>query len=447
MHARRLRITAAVLTATAVLATSACSSNGSDAGTSTRGIALFGTDGIMSNSFGTEVKTPGELAGMSGTAPLMPFSNGFEQRVRSIDPTLDDFTYSGQAYDAVVIAALAAQIAGSTDGTTIAKYINGVTTLQAGGIECATFAKCLAAIATGKDIAYRGVTVDTGFTSVGEPSTSTYGTQHFGSQNQIDAQKTEYVSAGDPNTATTTKPPAPSATTATYHGPALNMGLLLPKTGGLAENGKPIFAAAKLAIKDVNAAGGVLGKPITTETQDDGTDVTKATNGAKALISAGANVIIGPSFSGAAEAVVPLGVAAGVVIFSPSATSAVLTTIDDHGMFFRTAPSDILQAQAIADVIMRSGAQRVFIVARSDTYGTGLEKDVKAALITGGLPSEDLQTAEYSADSKADNTATFSRIAHDISSFQSDSVLLLGYEETTGVISAMVSAHLQFRTS
>ncbi len=447
MHARRLRIMAALATAAAVLATSACSSSASNASTSTRGIALFGTDGIMSNSFGTEVKTPGELAGMSGTAPLMPFSAEFEQRVKSVDPSIDDFTYSGQAYDAVMIAALAAQVAGSTEGTTIAKYIDGVTTLDPGGVECNTYAKCLTAIAAGKDIAYRGVTIDTGFTSVGEPSTGTYGTQHFGSQNQIDAQKTEYVNAGDPATATTTKSPSPGKPAANYHGPALNIGMLLPKTGGLAENGKPIFAAAKLAIREINAVGGVLGKSVISETQDDGTDVTKATNGAKALISAGANVIIGPSFSGAAAAVVPIGVAAGVVIFSPSATSAALSTIDDHGMFFRTAPSDILQAQAIADVIMRSGAQRVFIVARNDSYGTGLEKDVKTALITGGLPSEDLQTAEYSADPKADNTSTFSRIAHDIGAFQTDSVLLLGYEETTGVISAMAADHLQFRTS
>jgi ABC-type branched-subunit amino acid transport system substrate-binding protein len=376
----------------------------------------------------------------------MPFSNLFQQRLKSIDPSLDDFTYSGQAYDAVMIAALAAQVAGTTDGATVAKYINGVTTLQSGGVECSTFAKCMSAIAAGKDIAYRGITVLSGFTSVGEPSTSTYGTQHFGSQNQIDAQKTEYVNAGDPATATTTKSPSPAKTTS-YTGPALNVGLLLPKTGGLAENGKPIFAAAKLAIKEINTAGGVLGKQVETESQDDGTDVAKSTDGAKALISAGANVIIGPSFSGAAAAVVPIAVAAGVVEFSPSATSAALTTIDDHGMFFRTAPSDILQAQAIADVIMRSGARRVFIVARNDTYGTGLEKDVKNALITGGLPSEDLQTAEYSADPKANNNSTFTKIAGNIASFQADSVLLLGYEETTGVISAMAADNLQFRTS
>lgn len=445
MHARRLRITAAVIATAVALATSACSSTGSSAASSNRGVALFGTDGIMSNSFGTAVKTPGELDGMSGTAPLMPFSDAFKQRLHSIDPTLDDFTYSGQTYDAVMIAALATEIAGSTDGTKIAKYVNGVTTLQPGGVECATFATCMTAIAAGRDIAYRGITVTSGFTSVGEPSTATYGTQHFGAQNQIDAQKTEYVNAGDPATASSVRSPAP-AQDGLYTGPALKLGVLLPRTGGLAEQGKPMFASVKLAVKEINAAGGVLGKPVETSTQDDGTDPAKAVNGAKALIADHVSVIIGPSFSAAAAAVVPLGVSAGVVVFSSSATSAKLSSIDDHGMFFRTAPSDILQAQAIADVIMRSGAQRVFIVARGDDYGKGLEHDVQTALTTGGLPDSDLQTAEYSADAGANNSASYATIARSIGDFKADSVLLLGYDETAGVISAMASAHLAFRT-
>ena len=82
--------------------------------------------------------------------------------------------------------------------------------------------------------------------------------------------------------------------------------MLLPKTGVLAPNNKPIIAAVKLAIKDINAAGGVLGKQVTASPGDDGTDPTKAVNGAKALITENVNVIIGPSFSGAATTCIPI---------------------------------------------------------------------------------------------------------------------------------------------
>jgi ABC-type branched-subunit amino acid transport system substrate-binding protein len=447
MQSRRFTITVAIITTAVMLTSTACSKTGGSnpGGRGTpRGVALFGTDGIMSNSFGEAVKPVGELSGMSGTAALMPFTDAFKARMMKQDRTLVDFTYAGQSYDAVVITALAAQIAHTTDARTVATYIDGVTTLQKGGVECTDVKACFADIAAGKDIAYRGAAVTNGFTKVGEPSVATYAALHFDNQNKLDGQKTEYVNAGDPSTASTTAPPAPKGN-GSYSGPALKLGLLLPKTGALAGSGKPIFAAVEVALKDVNAAGGVLGKPVVTVTEDDGTDVGKATAGANRLIDDGVNAIIGPSFSGAATAVVPIAAAAGVIVFSPSATSAVLTTINDKGLFFRTAPSDILQAQAIADVIMRSGAQRVFIVARNDTYGTGLEHDVSAALTTGGLPKADLQTAEYSVEANVDNTRTFSTIAQSIVSFNTDSVLLLGYDETSGVVDAMAAAHITFR--
>jgi ABC-type branched-subunit amino acid transport system substrate-binding protein len=450
MPSRKLSITAAVLAAAVMLATSACTKKSADSDPilSDSGVALFGTDGIMLNSFGDAVKTPGQLNGMSGTAPLNPVSASFSKRLLKIDPTLDDFLYAGQAYDAVAITALAAETARSVDGKTIAKYIDSVTEDRTGAVDCTTIASCMSAINAGHPVAYRGYTIASGLTKVGEPSTATYGTQHFGAQNHIDPQKTEFVTAGDPKTASTDAPPVPGKN-GIYNGPGLKLGMLLPKTGPLAGGGKAIIAAVKLAIEDINhdSEGGILGKKVTSAFADDGTDVNKAVTGAKSLISQGVNVIIGPSFSGAAAAVVPLVVAAGVVEFTPSATSAALSNIDDHGLFFRTAPPDNLQAQAIADVIMRSGAQRVFIVARGDSYGTGLEKSVSAALAQDGLPASGLSTAEYSADAAVNNDKTYAQIANSIADFHADSVLLLGYNEIIGVITAMAADHMTFNAT
>src|SRR5438477_12956023 len=73
--------------------------------------------------------------------------------LRSQDNGLTDFTYSAESYDAVVIIALAAEMARSNEGASIAKYVNGVTT---GGTVCETIKACLDLIHAGKDIAYRG---------------------------------------------------------------------------------------------------------------------------------------------------------------------------------------------------------------------------------------------------------------------------------------------------
>jgi hypothetical protein len=445
MHSRKIALLATIAAATSMFVTacgpdkpSASSSSGPSA------VALFGTDGIMSSEFGDDFKQHGLLDGMTGTAALSPLSPAFTSRLLKVDPTLDSFNYAGEAYDAVIITALAAESAQSIDGPTIAAYINGVT---ASGVRCADVTSCLADIAVGTDIAYQGITVTSGFTKSGEPSTASFGTLHFGDDNHIDDQKTEYVSAGNPDDATTVAGPKPAKKLTHYHGPALTLGLLLPKTGGLATESKPMIAGAYLAIQDINHAGGVLGKNVTSDFQDDGTDPAKAVIGAKKLIADGVPVIIGPSFSGAADAVIPVTSKAHVVLFSPSATSAVLSTVSDDGLFFRTAASDALQAVAIADVIIRSGAQRVFIVARGDSYGTGLEQDVSTALEADGITGGNLTSAEYSAATDADNSGTFAQIADEIALYRGDAVLLIGYSEIGGVITAMAADHMTFHAA
>ena len=60
------------------------------------------------------------------------------------------------------------------------------------------------------------------------------------------------------------------------------------------------------------------------------------------------------------------------MLFSPCNTAAELSTVDDKGLYFRTAPPDGLQAAALTDIIMRDGVRRVAIVAREDAYGQGL---------------------------------------------------------------------------
>ena len=107
---------------------------------------------------------------------------------------------------------------------------------------------------------------------------------------------------------------------------------------------------------------------------DDGTspDIAKAT--VASHVEAGVHVIIG---AGASEHL-PRGAArrdrAGLILFSPSNTDAGLSTIDDKGLYFRTAPSDILQGRALADVILRDGADKIALVARKDSYGEGLQE-------------------------------------------------------------------------
>lgn len=90
---------------------------------------------------------------MKGTTPLVPLPEDFKGRLRAVNPALTDYVYSAETYDAVVIAVLAAQLAGSTDPAAIAKQIVAVTN---DGQRCEDPVSCLTLARNGQDIEYRG---------------------------------------------------------------------------------------------------------------------------------------------------------------------------------------------------------------------------------------------------------------------------------------------------
>jgi ABC-type branched-subunit amino acid transport system substrate-binding protein len=432
-----------------MLAVSACGSDaGADNETSRRQARLYGTDGNMSNSFGAELKdSPGVLAGMKGTTPLTPLSEDFKRRLRTVNANLPDYNYSGESYDAVVIAALAAETARTVDPPSISRQIIGVTS---GGTLCESVAACLAHAKAGRDFQFRGISLRrSGLTQAGEPSSAMYGTLNFGQDNRIDQAKTEYVGAGDEKNEFRSPPPAPTTARPNRQNP-LKIATLLPKTGPLGLMGPPMFAGAQLAINEINAAGGVLNQQVAYEEADDGTSAQVAAAAMDRLISVGTHVIIGAGASGVSKAVLPKVVAAQRVMISPSATSDELTTIDDKGLFFRTSPPDVLQAKALADIIMRDGPRRVAVIARDDTYGAGLQAGVQEDLLVAGIKPADLFTLKYSAnttdaDPQKAYSAVFLPSARQIKTFEPDAILIVGFGESALVIKALLAAEVKVR--
>ncbi|MGI5146734.1 ABC transporter substrate-binding protein [Plantactinospora sp. CA-294935] len=411
-------------------------------------VRLYGTDGNMQNSFKAEFdQQTGLLKGMKGTTPLTPLSEDFKNRLRRKDPKLSDFLYAAESYDAVAISAIAAQLAGSTDPAQIARQIVGVTT---GGERCDSIAACLQLARAGTDVAYRGVSLNRGgFTDAGEPSTASYATLHFGSDEQLDDGKTEFLGAGDESTASVKKPPAGKRQTEALEessGAPLKLGGLLPRTGDLALAYPPMAAAVALAVDEVNTAEGVLGKPVVWVDGDDGTNPNTAKATVAQHVRAGVHVIIGAGASGISRAVLPNVMAAGLVLFSPSNTDAGLSTVDDQGLYFRTAPSDILQGRALADMILRDGPNRIALVARQDSYGEGLQGNVRAELERAGHGSDQVRLFNYEVKDGPDAPPVdFTEGAQEIKQFGADAILVIGFGESARVIEALAAAgvHIQ----
>ncbi|HEY3142430.1 MAG TPA: ABC transporter substrate-binding protein [Acidimicrobiales bacterium] len=201
----------------------------------------------------------------------------------------------------------------------------------------------------------------------------------------------------------------------------LRIGSLLPATGDLAILGPPMFAAADLAVADINAAGGVNGRPVEYLRGDEGTTNADAT--VASHLQAGVDVILGAASSGVSEDEMPKIVDACKIMFSPANTGAGFTVSDDDDLYFRTAPSDILQGRVLAQLALEDGVASAAILARNGTYGESLAYFTKGPLEANGIhvvreAFYDPEASEFSGDVDA------------IINANPDALFLIGYRES-----------------
>lgn len=178
------------------------------------------------------------------------------------------------------------------------------------------------------------------------------------------------------------------STSAFAGGHEINIGVLMGFTGPTESLATGWAEGAELAITEVNASGMLLDGKVLVPIRADTTcvDASAATAAAEALVS-NDNVaaIVGAICSGSSIAVVNnVAVPNGVVMISPASTSPALTTIEDNGLFFRTAPSDARQGQVLVDVLMDRGISSVAVSYVNNDYGKGLSDAFAAAFSAAG---------------------------------------------------------------
>ena len=165
---------------------------------------------------------------------------------------------------------------------------------------------------------------------------------------------------------------------------ALVLGTLMPLTGDLGFLGPGIETGAILAVEQINAAGGINGQPVQLIEGDSGCDGAVALTSLNDVIAQGAQGVMGAACSGTSLAILDTAIAAEVVMVSPSNTSPQFTKIDKKGFYARTAPSDLLQGDVLASLLVEDGVQTVSIISRADSYGRGLAEATAAAFEAAG---------------------------------------------------------------
>ena len=172
----------------------------------------------------------------------------------------------------------------------------------------------------------------------------------------------------------------PSASPAATGDGVLRIGTVFPTTGPVAFIGPAQVAGVELAVREINEAGGVLGKPVAVFHRDSGDASTGTIEQSFAdLLTKKIDVLIGPSSSVLAERLLPRTMDAKIPMISPAATAPNLTDAHDAGWFFRTIPSAALQGSALAEIIGKGAPVNVALVYLDDDSG----KAIKATLTAG----------------------------------------------------------------
>ncbi|MCM2265353.1 MAG: branched-chain amino acid ABC transporter substrate-binding protein [Desulfuromonadales bacterium] len=172
--------------------------------------------------------------------------------------------------------------------------------------------------------------------------------------------------------------------------PPIVIGVAGSHSGDLAPYGIPTKEAAEMLTADLNAKGGLLGRPVKLLVLDDQCKPEIAANVATAMVSQGAQAVIGHICSGATKAALGIYKEAKIIAISPSATNPALTMGGDYPNFYRTiAPDDKQGQMAAAFVTAKLAANQVAILHDKGDYGKGfadaarmaLEKDGKAKVV------------------------------------------------------------------
>ncbi len=213
------------------------------------------------------------------------------------------------------------------------------------------------------------------------------------------------------------------------HGKEVKIGVILGFTGPIESLTPSMADGAELAMKEVTDSGLLLDAATVTSVRADSTcvDAGAATAAAERLVTSDkVDGIMGADCSGVTGAILSnVALANGVVMISPSATSPALSTAEDDGLFFRTAPSDARQGVVMTEVLMEEGIKSVAVTYTNNDYGKGLADAFQAAFEAAG-GTVTINAAHE--DGKADYSAEVGALA----SAGGDRLVVAGYVDQGG---------------
>jgi branched-chain amino acid transport system substrate-binding protein len=122
------------------------------------------------------------LSGVNGILEGTEPDDAFKARLKQSDPNLGSLRYAAEAYDATILAALAAIVSGDDAGASVAATLESV---SRGGVKCVSFGECLDVLKTQSDIDYDGISGPLNFDSAGDIAPAYYSLFTYNTENKF----------------------------------------------------------------------------------------------------------------------------------------------------------------------------------------------------------------------------------------------------------------------
>lgn len=323
---------------------------------------------------GAPVASDSVLAGIKGTVTSWEQNDGFRQRMLTFDPTASDFASAASGYDAMILAAIAAESARSDAPGRIASNIVPSTST---GTLCIDFASCRSAALRNSDLDFDGVSGPLAFDSTGMPTQAEFVTVTFNSAGE--------PVRNDPIGGQLRNAPGRDATDPRF-GPlpdgVLRIGTLLPTTGSRGPAAQSALAGVRLAVDELNGPliNGVLGRPVEVVTDTSGAGTAEEIRiAAEALVEAGVDVVIGSVDQSTTNIALPILSAAGIVLISPLDPTAESVVLDPRGLYFRTTATHDLSGRVLGQMASYEGTTSMLIIVGDTPNDAVIADNVTAA--------------------------------------------------------------------
>jgi len=169
-----------------------------------------------------------------------------------------------------------------------------------------------------------------------------------------------------------------------YAADPIKIGSVLSLTGPAAFLGDPEIKTLQQYVDDINAKGGVLGRPLDLVYYDDGSDASKANGFGKRLIDDDkVDILIGGTTTGSTMSMVPLAEKAGTPFISLAGAVVIIEPVKKW--VFKTPHTDRMAAEKVYEDMKKRGLTKVALLTETSGFGQSGKKEAEGVAANYGI--------------------------------------------------------------